>query len=73
MDIEKRENRFTLHYCDGDFSMVDERVFKLIGEFQAKEEDYKQLPKFYDLRKYIQTYDKRFLEFYSFILLVFTV
>ena len=69
MDIKKRENRFTLNYGDGDFSMVDERVFKLVREFKAKEENYKQLPKFYDLRKYIQTYDKKFLEFYSFILI----
>ena len=40
---EKRENRFTLNYGDGDFSMVDERVYKLVREFKEKEDFVKRL------------------------------
>ena len=67
--VLKKEKNFKIHYGDGDFSMVDERVFKLVQEFKEKEDDYKKLPKFLDLTSYIRTYDKKFLEFYSFILI----
>ena len=65
----KNNEEFQIFHKNGEVSRVDKRVFELVKEYTKKEDNYKKLPKFYDLANFIKTYDKRFLEFYSFILM----
>ena len=69
MNIPKGKKKFKIKFPDGQFSFVDEKIFKIFQEYDQREKNFKKLPKFYDLTSYIDTYDKRLLEFYSFILM----
>ena len=63
-DKYNKQKNYNIHHDNGEVQQVDKRIFELI-----KKNDNRKLPKFYELANFIKTYDKKFLEFYSFILM----
>ena len=67
-DILDVKKEIKLTFANGEESIIDKEVYKLIIDLQHKAKNSKQLPFFWNLSQSLEGYIDIFLEFYKYVL-----
>ena len=65
--MDDQTKKYKINFNDGKSSFIDENTLKYIINLQNSLKNQILIPRFYDLTKSLNDYNKELLDFYSFI------